>query len=125
MKEIGELLKEKNLQLDTPNPVLQGGFTQVPNFILKNPEISLGARLTYAMFLSYAWHNDSCFPGQDRLAEDMGMSRSRVTEFVGELERAGFITIQRRGQGKTNIYTIHFQVKHSGDKTPRGRRADI
>jgi len=128
MKEIGELLKEKNLQLDTINPVLQGGFTQVPNFILKNPEISLGARLTYAMFLSYAWHNESCFPGQDRLAEDMGMSRSRVTEFVGELEHAGLISIQRRGQGKTNLYIIHFPVKSAQapvDKPSRSRRADI
>ena len=52
MKEIGELLKEKNLQLDTENPVLQGGFTQIPNFILKNPELSVGAKVTYAMFLS-------------------------------------------------------------------------
>ena len=125
MKEIGELLKEKNLKLETPDLVLQSGFTQVPNFILKNGELSVGAKVTYAMFLSYAWHNDSCFPGQDRLAEDMGMSRSRVTEFVGELERSGLISIQRRGQGKTNIYTVHFQVKPVGDKAPRGRRADI
>jgi hypothetical protein len=132
MKAIGELLKEKNLQMDTLNPVLQGGFTQVPNFILKNPEISIGARMTYAMFLSYAWHNDFCFPGQDRLAEDMGMSRSRVTEFVGELEQAGLISIQRLGQGKTNNYTIHFPIKspvdrpyETVDKTSRSRRADI
>jgi biotin operon repressor len=127
MKAIGELLKEKNLQLDTINPVLQGGFTQVPNFILKNPKLSLGARVAYAMFLSYAWHNDSCFPGQDRLAEDMGMSRSRVTTFVSELEAAGLISIQRRGQGKTNLYTIHFQVKQAkaGDKTSRSLPADI
>lgn len=119
MKEIGELLKEKNLKLDTPNPVLQGGFTQVPNFILRNGELSVGAKVTYAMFLSYAWNNDSCFPGQDRLADDMGMSRSRVTEFVGELERMGLISIQRRGQGKTNIYTVHFQVKPTGGR-PQG-----
>ena len=125
MKEIGELLKEKNLQLDTVNPVLQNGFTQVPNFILKDPNISVGAKVAYAMFLSYAWHNDSCFPGQDRLAEDMGMSRSRVTEFVGELQRTGLVTIERRGQGKTNIYTVHFQVKQGVDKTSRSRRADI
>src|ERR1039457_1112509 len=125
MKDIGELLKEKNLQLDTVNPVLQHGFTQVPNFILKDPNLSVGAKVAYAMFLSYAWHNDSCFPGQDRLAEDMGMSRSRVTEFVGELERAGLVTIERRGQGKTNLYTIHFQVKQAVDKAPRSRRADI
>jgi DNA helicase-2/ATP-dependent DNA helicase PcrA len=53
------------------------------------------------------------------------LSRSRVTEFVGELQRTGLVTIERRGQGKTNIYTVHFQVKQAVDKTPRSRRADI
>src|ERR1017187_5836351 len=110
---------KKNIQLDTRDPIILGGFTQVPNFILKDAKLSLGAKVTYAMFLSYAWHNDSCFPGQDRLAEDMGMSRSRVTEFVGELEHSGLISIQRRGQGRTNIYTIHFQVQPAGDKDPQ------
>jgi Mn-dependent DtxR family transcriptional regulator len=61
--------------------------------------------------LSYAWQNDLCFPGQERLAGDIGMSRSSVTAFTGELEKVGLVNIQRRGQGKTNIYTIHFQVK--------------
>lgn len=111
MKSIGELVKERNIRLDTTDPVAQEGFTQLPNFILKKRDVSIGARITYAMFLSYAWHNDSCFPGQERLAYDMRMSRSRVTEFIGELERSGLITIQRRGQGRTNLYTIHFRVQ--------------
>src|SRR5216684_8216778 len=98
MESIGEYLKERNIQLATKDPVARGGFTQVPNFILKDPDLSLGAKVTYAMFLSYAWHNDSCFPGQEKLAAHMGMSRSRVTEYVGELERAGLLKIQRRGQ---------------------------
>lgn len=119
MKEIGELLREKNLQLDTVNPVLQNGFTQVPNFILKDPSISVGAKVAYAMFLSYAWHNDSCFPGQDRLADDMGMTRPRVTQLISELQEVGLITIQRRGQGKTNLYMIHFQVKQPGSRSPQ------
>src|SRR5579864_9552227 len=135
MKAIGEIFKEQTIKLDAAfDPVSRGGFTQVPNFILKEPNLSMGAKLSYAMFLSYAWHNDSCFPGQDRLAEDMGMSRPRVTQLIAELERAGLVTIQRRGQGKTNLYTIHFQVK--GQKrgqehpevnrfTSRGKRADI
>lgn len=110
MKPIGEVLRERNIELDTLDPVVQGGFTQVPNFILKHSDLSIGAKLTYAMFLSYAWHNDSCFPGQDRLAADIGMSRPRVTQFTAELKKAGLVTIQRRGLGKTNIYTIHFQV---------------
>ena len=119
MKTIGEIIKEKNLQLDTENPVLRGGFTQVPNFILKDSKLSVGAKVAYAMFLSYAWHNESCFPGQDRLAEDMGMSRPRVCQFIGELEKARFVTIQRRGQGKTNLYIIHFQVRPEGQSKPK------
>ncbi len=114
MKQIGEILKEQNITLATPDPVARGGFTQVPNFILKNPKLSVGSKVAYAMFLSYAWHNDSCFPGQERLANDMGISRPRVTQLIAELERAGLVTIQRRGQGKTNLYTIHFHVPAKG-----------
>ena len=111
MESIGQILKERNIELDTTDPVVRGGFTQVPNFILRDPNLSLGAKVTYSMFLSYAWHNDSCFPGQEKLATDMGMSRSRVAEFISELKAAGLITIKRRGLGKTNVYTIHFSVK--------------
>src|SRR5262245_34944231 len=111
MHQIGELIRERNIELDTTDPVLRGGFTQVPNFILKDPNLSIGAKVTYAMFLSYAWHNDSCFPGQERLATDMGISRPRVTQLIAELKSAGLITIQRRGLGKTNLYKIHFRVK--------------
>ncbi len=118
MKSIGEVIRERNIQLDTLDPTARLGFTQIPNFILRDSAVSVGAKVVYAMFLSYAWHNDLSFPGQNRLAEDMGLTRPRVTQLVAELEKAGFVEIQRRGQGKTNIYTIHFQVKRPGGKRP-------
>jgi Helix-turn-helix domain len=121
MKPIGEILQEKNIVLNTLDPVSRDGFVQIPNFILKDPSLSVGAKVAYSMFISYAWHNKSCFPGQERLALDMGMSRSRVTEFIGELEKAGLVSIQRRGQGKTNIYNIHFQVKSTVRRPDVGR----
>jgi hypothetical protein len=102
---------ERNIELATNDPIARGGFTQVPNFILKDDTLSLGAKVTYALFLHYAWHNDSCFPGQDRLGRDMGMSTSRANEFIKELEKAGLIEIKRRGQGKTNLYKLHFVVQ--------------
>jgi DNA-binding MarR family transcriptional regulator len=49
----------------------------------------LGAKVAYAVILHYAWNKDSCFPGQDRLAEAMGMSKSRVNEFIKALEKIG------------------------------------
>jgi hypothetical protein len=119
MDHIGETLakREKDIELVTKDPVVRGGFTQVPNFILEKDDLSAGAKVTYAMFLKYAWYNDCCFPGQERLAKDMGCSRSRVSEYIGELQRASLVTITRRGLGKTNLYKIHFVVQK---RTKRG-----
>ena len=61
--------------------------------------------------MSYAWRNDSCFPGEEKLAGDMGMNRTRVGEFVSELRNRGLISIKRRGLSKTNIYTIHLRAE--------------
>ena len=101
---------EQNLKLNTADPIARYGFTQLPNFILRNPDISIGAKTTYSLFLSYAWHNNLCFPGQDTLAKAMGMSIGSINAFVKELEAVGLIDIERRGQGKTNIYTINYVV---------------
>jgi Helix-turn-helix domain len=113
MEHIGGRLKEieENIRINSSDPVARHGFTQVPNFILKNPMISVGAKMTYALFLSYAWHNNLCFPGQDRMAADLGLTQPRVAQFIAELKEAGLIEIERRGLGKTNIYTINFIVK--------------
>lgn len=108
---IGELI-ERNIELGTSDPVARGGFTQIPNFILRDGTLSLGAKVAYSMFLHYAWNNESCFPGQDRLAHHMGVSASRVCEFIGELKDAGLVEITRRGQGKTNLYRVNFAVRN-------------
>lgn len=113
MKKIGEQLMERyqNISLDGFDPVAAAGFTQVPNVILKSAELSVGAKLAYAMLLSYAWQKDSCFPGQEALAEDMGAGRRSVVRYIEELERQGFLSIKRQGLGKVNIYTLHAKVK--------------
>lgn len=108
---------EQNIKLNSADPIALHGFTQLPNFILRNPNLSIGAKTTYTLFLSYAWNNNLCFPGQDRLAKDIGMSIGSVNTFIKELERCGLIEITRRGQGKTNLYTINFVVKRKAPKT--------
>jgi hypothetical protein len=119
MDHIATQLKniEHNIKVNSADPIALHGFTQLPNFILRDPKLSIGAKTTYALFLSYAWHNDLCFPGQDRLAKDIGMSIGSVNAFVKELEASGLIEIARRGQGKTNLYTINFVVRKRSGKT--------
>ena len=102
---------EQNMRINSADPVALHGFTQVPNFILRNPDLSANAKTTYALLLSYAWHNDLCFPGQERLADQMGTHVATVSRAIQELEASSLIDIDRRGQGKTNFCTINFVVK--------------
>jgi len=71
VRHIGDLLRDKNIVLKGADALSQRGFTQVPNHVLRSDKVSPGAKLAYAMLLSYAWQNDFCFPGQERLAKDM------------------------------------------------------
>ena len=66
--------------------------------------------MTFAMILSYAWQNDFCFPGQAKLAEDMGVDERTVRRHIQALQAAGLLVIQQRGQGKTNIYELNLSV---------------
>jgi hypothetical protein len=119
MEHIGAQLDktQQNIRVNSSDPIARFGFTQLPNFILRNADLSIGAKTTYALFLSYAWNNALCFPGQDRLAKDIGMSIGSVNAFIKELEASGLIEITRRGQGKTNLYTINFVVKRKVPKS--------
>ena len=110
----GQLGKYKNIILEGFDPVSSGGFTQVPNFILKSKDLSVGAKLTYSMLLSYAWQNDFCFPGQETLAHDMGVSRRSVVSFIKELQLRECISVKRQGLNKPNIYTLKLTVTKKG-----------
>ena len=114
MEKIGEIHQfqaRQNIVLEGFDPVSAGGFTQVPNFVLKNAQLSANAKVVYAMLLSYAWHHDRVFPGQARMAEAMGSSQATIARATAELEQAGYLQISRRGQGLTNLYTLRHRVK--------------
>ena len=123
MEHISDALQERNIILETNDPVVADGFTQVPNFILKNANLTVGEKMTFAMFLSYAWNNDKVFPGQERLADDIGVTRQSVSTFIKGLEKKGFLTIKRRGLGVTNIYTLRYRVKQH--KTASKQRTSV
>lgn len=117
LKSIGQLIQEKNIILKGADALSAKGFTQVPNHVLESEKISPGAKLAYTMLLKYAWQNDYCFPGQDRLAKDMGSGVRSVVRYIQELEKEDFIKIKRRGLGKPNIYELNLiSHKKSVDK---------
>lgn len=82
----------------------------MPNTIIRNPKLGHGAFRLYTVLLCYAWQDGFCFPGQERLAKDMGIGVRMVYQYMKELEAAGLVRVQHRplhkGVNKTNVYTF-------------------
>ena len=99
-----EKREKRTLVIEDEN--LRGGFSQIPNVVLRNPLLGDKALRLYTLLLSYAWQEEECFPGQETLAKDMGCTRKSITNALNELKKHKLIDWQRRGLGKVNIYHI-------------------
>lgn len=88
------------------SPSDAAGFTMLPNLVLLDNQLSDGAVRTYLVLLHHARQTAKCFPGQDLLAEERGISDRSVRSHLAELFKRGLITPERRGRGETNRYWI-------------------
>ena len=120
LTSIGEIL-DRNIILKGADVLSAKGFTQVPNHVLVSGKLSPGAKLTYAMLLKYAWQNDFCFPGQERLAKDMGVTDRSVRTYLQELEMQKFVNIKQRGLGKPNLYELNLSASAADRKIFSGQ----
>ena len=111
LSEIVRFKERENIILQGFDPVSAGGFTQVPNCLLNTQALTFAAKVIYSKLLSYAWNNNHVFPGQETMAKEIGTSQPTVTRSIKELEESGWLEVQRRGQGKTNIYILKYVVK--------------
>jgi hypothetical protein len=84
----------------------QGGFTAIPNRLMENADLSLDARMVYAMLLKFAWQKDFCFPPQDRIATDLGIGIRSVRTYLNEFREAGLITWKQQGLNRPTVYYL-------------------
>src|SRR5260221_173677 len=106
MDSIGDLVEKQRNTIIVQDEALKSGFTQLPNYILRDKTLSAWARLAYAVLLSYAWQEGSCFPGQKRMADDLGCSERYLRAALNELKEHNYIDWKRQGLNKPNIYYI-------------------
>jgi hypothetical protein len=81
-------------------------FARLPLRVLTNKELSAWARLLYPLLLNYHSEEHGCFPGQERLAADLGVSVDTIGRALNELVTARLIAKKRRGRGHTNAYVL-------------------
>jgi hypothetical protein len=123
MENIGATLRERLDRVVVENEMLRAGFAALPYMVLRDTRLSVGARLSYAVLLMYAWQEGSCFPGQERMAKDLGVSARHLRRFLAELRSANYVSWRKTMPWGTNTYTLHdVKSKLKAKRTPTSSR---
>jgi hypothetical protein len=83
------------------------GFTQVPNAVLLNRELSAGSRLAYALLLQRAWSKGNGRATVAALVEDMKSNETEVRQYLEELEAADLLDVDQQGTGLSARYQMY------------------
>ncbi len=105
------------------------GFTQIPNELIRNPDLGDGEFRTYVNLDAYAFNDKViCWPSEERQAKDLGVNVRTIRRRLRKLESAGLIETVP-DNGRVNIYRIKKKLKPSASGTPdtdaRGGRTPV
>jgi hypothetical protein len=86
------------------NPWRKFVGSMIPNWLQCRNEINQGAKLAYARLAQYAGKDGECFPKQQTLAVELGVSERTANEYIRTLVKFRLIEKERPGLGLSNRY---------------------
>lgn len=85
----------------------RSGYVNTPTSFIRSPHLSLGAKLIYLLFHTYAWEGDRCYPGHKMIAAQLGIKDVRaVRTYLNELKNNLLIDWEGKSELRTNVYEI-------------------
>jgi hypothetical protein len=108
-----------------------GGWTKVPNSVIRHRAVSPTAKLVWIAMRSFE-QNGKIFPSYETLATYLGLSRPPIIAAVKELEAAGLLRVERRPNrpnfyhlvGVNNVYPSDVAGVKNVDSNGDGRSKD-
>ena len=93
-------------------------YSQIPNDLARNPDISLAAKGLYVYLSS---HREGWAMSTERVGEALGAHRNTVAKYVKELEKSGYLEKElvkdELGKYEGIEYIIHSMPLHKKDAT--------
>ena len=95
-------------------------FTQVPNNLLYNPDISFKAKGLWAYMSAKpeGWHFSA-----DRIADETKEERKAILAGLKELSENGYITAKKKSDGRIE-YTLHWEVVTTSVSEPKKEKPE-
>jgi DNA-binding transcriptional ArsR family regulator len=102
----------------------QNGWTAIPNAVLRG-NLERGPRLLLCVLMSYAYGDkETCFPGQERLADDLNTTPRTIRRWLDKLKQHGLVEYKRKGFSKSNLYVLKVREYLDTVRTPTSSMED-
>lgn len=89
--------------------IYKDGYGIIPRVIMRNKNISLGAKAVYGYICSFAGAGGNAFPSLELICTELGMSEKKLYKCRKELIDHNLITVKKKRVGSkysNNIYTL-------------------
>jgi len=93
-------------------------FAPIPEGLLLAEGVSDGAVRLWGI-LDRVAARDRLWPGRQYLATRLDCSTDTVDRRIVELRDGGWLSVRRRGQGRTNVYALHDRPESAAAPTPK------
>lgn len=106
------------------NPITQAGHVTIPNVVVLDDRLSLGAKMTYGYLKHLAWRtrNGTVESALVTLCRDLAISENTARGYLRELSELGLVETKRRGLGLPNLYIVHDPDPESEPEVPQELR---
>lgn len=99
-------------------PKIEDRYSQIPNDLARNPDISLAAKGLYVYLSS---HREGWSMSTERVGEALGVHRNTIAKYVKELEKSGYLekdlVKDELGKYEGIEYIIHSMPLHKKSAT--------
>lgn len=79
------------------------GFGIIPKMVMRDREISCGAKALYAYICSYAGNGETAWPGRELIIKDLNISKNTYNSYLNELKTRDYIRTQQE-RSKTGVF---------------------
>ena len=83
--------------------ILEKGYGLISRDIMRDKNISLGAKSIYCYLNSFAGSKGICYPSLELIRNEMGLSKNTLNKYMKELKQSGLIKVFRLQNEDNNL----------------------
>ncbi|RXI70521.1 helix-turn-helix domain-containing protein [Clostridium tetani] len=108
--------------------IYEKGYGLIAKTVVKDKNLSLGAKGVYSYLCAYAGSDGQTFPSANLIMHELGITKKTFYKYLNEVVTYGYINIEKirdkKGKFDNNLYIIE-NVVPMGENLPHGKKSTV